>query len=200
MNKYCKKIDLNTIIAFFIVLQMATIGFFMALSSVSLATWVVLWGYKIYREKDASSFRLLFKDYKYVLITITGFLFAEVLSRIFAVFPDEAIIGIKRYLLLLVFFANPGIIKSRETILKYLTIILAIFSLLSCVELYKFAANLANNLLTSSFAEIRIDYFTYPITNGEMKMLLLMTTLPFLITKNTYNVFLYSLHNPEMYT
>jgi len=185
---YSKKIDLNNIIAFFIILQMATIGFFMALSSVSLATWVVLWGYKLYREKDASSFRLLFKEYKYVLITITAFVFIELLSRIFAVFPDEAVVGIKRYLLLLVFFANPGIIKSRETILKYLTIILAVFSLLSCVELYKFAINLTANLLTASFAEIRIDYFTYPITNGEMKMLLLMTTLPFLITKKTYNV------------
>ncbi|MEI7485064.1 MAG: O-antigen ligase family protein [Ignavibacteriota bacterium] len=188
MRIYSKKIDLNNIIAFFIILQMATIGFFMALSSVSLATWVVLWGYKLYREKDASSFRLLFKEYKYVLITITAFVFIELLSRIFAVFPDEAVVGIKRYLLLLVFFANPGIIKSRETILKYLTIILAVFSLLSCVELYKFAINLTANLLTASFAEIRIDYFTYPITNGEMKMLLLMTTLPFLITKKTYNV------------
>ncbi|MCX6157786.1 MAG: O-antigen ligase family protein [Ignavibacteriae bacterium] len=188
MRIYSKKIDLNNIIAFFIILQMATIGFFMALSSVSLATWVVLWGYKLYREKDASSFRLLFKEYKYVLITITAFVFIELLSRIFAVFPDEAVVGIKRYLLLLVFFANPGIIKSRETILKYLMIILAVFSLLSCVELYKFAINLTANLLTASFAEIRIDYFTYPITNGEMKMLLMMTTLPFLITKKTYNV------------
>lgn len=183
-----KKIDLNNVIAFFIILQMATIGFFMALSSFSLATWVLLWGYKIYREKDTSSFRLLFKDYKYVLITIICFVLVELLSRIFAIFPEEAVVGIKRYLLVLVFFVNPGIIKSRETILKYLTIILAVFSLLSCVELYKFAVNLTDNLLTSSFAEIRIDYFTYPITNGEMKMLLLMTTLPFLLTKGTYNI------------
>lgn len=183
-----KKIDLNNVIAFFIILQMATIGFFMALSSFSLATWVLLWGYKIYREKDTSSFRLLFKEYKYVLITFICFVLVELLSRIFAIFPEEAVVGIKRYLLVLVFFVNPGIIKSRETILKYLTIILAVFSLLSCVELYKFAVNLTDNLLTSSFAEIRIDYFTYPITNGEMKMLLLMTTLPFLLTKGTYNI------------
>jgi O-antigen ligase len=167
---------------------MATIGFFMALSSFSLATWVLLWGYKIYREKDTSSFRLLFKEYKYVLITIICFVLVELLSRIFAIFPEEAVVGIKRYLLVLVFFVNPGIIKSRETILKYLTIILAVFFLLSCVELYKFAVSLTDNLLTSSFAEIRIDYFTYPITNGEMKMLLLMTTLPFLLTKGTYNI------------
>lgn len=167
---------------------MATIGFFMALSSVSLAAWVLLWAFKIYREKDSSSFRLLFKEYKYVLIFITGFVLAELLSRIFALFPEEAVVGIKRYLLVLVFFANPGIIKSKENILKYLTIILSVFSLLSCVELYKFAVNLTSNLLTTNFAEIRIDYFTYPITNGEMKMLLLMTALPFLITKKTYNV------------
>lgn len=183
-----KKIELNNLIAFFIILQMATIGFFMALSSVSLAAWVLLWAFKIYREKDSSSFRLLFKEYKYVLIFITGFVLAELLSRIFALFPEEAVVGIKRYLLVLVFFANPGIIKSKENILKYLTIILSVFSLLSCVELYKFAVNLTSNLLTTNFAEIRIDYFTYPITNGEMKMLLLMTALPFLITKKTYNV------------
>lgn len=183
-----KRIDLNSLIGFFILLQMASIGFFMALSSISLGTWVLLWGYKIYREKDATSFTLLFKEYKYVLISITGFILIELLSRFFALFPEDAIINIKRYLLVLVFFANPLIIKSRENILKYLTIILAVFSLLSCVELFKFANNLAANLLTTNFAEIRIDYFSYPITNGEMKMLLLMAAFPFLLTKKTYNV------------
>jgi len=183
-----KKITLNSVIGFFIILQMASIGFFMALSSVSLAVWVILWVYKIYREKDASSFLLLFKEYKFVLISITAYILIELLSRIFALFPEEAVLGIKRYLLVLVFFANPGIIKTKENILKYLTIILAVFSLLSCVELYKFAANLTTNLITTNFSEIRIDYFSYPITNGEMKMLLFMTALPFLITKKTYNV------------
>ena len=183
-----KKIDLNILIVFFITLQMASIGFFMALSSVSLAAWVLLWGFKVFKEKDTSTFRFLFKEYKFVLIFVAGYVFIELLSRLFAVFPDEALIGIKRYLLVLVFFANPGIIKSKESILKYLTIILTVFSLLSCVELYKFAVNLSSNLLTTSFAEIRIDYFSYPITNAEMKMLLLMTTLPFLISKKTYNI------------
>lgn len=181
-----KKIDVNHLIVFFITLQMASIGFFMALSSVSLAVWVVLWVYKIYKDKDASTFKHIFKEYKYILLFITGYILTELLSRVFAVFPDEAVVGMKRYLLVLVFFANPGVIKSKDNILKYLIIILSVFSLLSCVELYKFAVNLSSNLVNSSFAEIRIDYFSYPITNAEMKMLLLMTSLPFLVTRKAY--------------
>jgi putative inorganic carbon (hco3(-)) transporter len=183
-----RTVSLNSVIGFFIVLQMASVGFFMALSSVSLAVWVLLWCYKIYRERDAAPFQLIFQKYKYVLISIAGYVFIELLSRIFAVFPEDAVIGIKRYLLILVFFANPEIIKSKEDILKYLTIIIAVFSLLSCVELFRYASNLIANLKTTSFSEIRIDYFSYPITNGEMKMLLLMTVMPFLITKKTYSI------------
>ncbi len=183
-----RKITLNSVIGFFIILQMISIGFFMALSSISLGIWVLLWSYKIYKEKDSSPFELLFQQYKYVLISIIGYVSIELISRVFAVFPDEAVLGIKRYLLVLVFFANPGIIKTKENILKYLTIILAVFSLLSCVELYKFVSTLTTNLLTTSFSEIRIDYFSYPITNGEMKMLLSMIALPFLISKKTFNI------------
>jgi len=183
-----RKITLNSVIGFFILLQMASIGFFMALSSVSLGVWVILWVYKIIREKDSSAFRLLFRQYKYVLISITIYILIELISRIFAVFPEDSIITIKRYLLLLVFFASPVIIKSKEDILKYLTIILAVFSLLSCIELYKFVTNLSANLLSTNFSEIRIDYFSYPITNGEMKMLLLMAAFPFLLTKKTFYI------------
>jgi O-antigen ligase len=183
-----RKITLNSVIGFFIILQMASIGFFMALSSVSLGIWVILWVYKIVREKDSSAFRFLFRQYKYVLFSITIYILIEFISRIFAVFPEDSIITIKRYLLLLVFFANPVIIKSREDILKYLTVILAVFSLLSCIELYKFGVNLSTNLLSTNFSEIRIDYFSYPITNGEMKMLLLMAAFPFLLTKKFFYI------------
>lgn len=183
-----RNISLNSVIGFFVILQMVSVGFFMALSSVSLGIWVILWVYKIIREKDSSAFRILFRQYKFVLITITIYILIELISRIFALFPEDSLITLKRYLLLLIFFANPVIIKTKESILKYLVIILAVFSLLSCIELYKFAVNLSTNLLSTNFAEIRIDYFSYPITNGEMKMLLLMATFPFLLTKKTFNI------------
>jgi hypothetical protein len=107
----------------------------MALSSVSLATWVILWAFKIIREKDTSAFRLLFRRYKYVLISITVYIIIEIISRIFAVFPEDALLTIKRYLLLLVFFANPVIIKTKEGILKYLTIILFIAVMCRVVQI-----------------------------------------------------------------
>jgi len=182
------KITLNSVIGFFIIIQMVSVGFFMALSSISLSIWVILWAYKIISEKDSTAFKLLYMKYKYEIFSISIYIFIEIISRIFAVFPEGSLITIKRYLLLLVFFANPVIIKSKEDILKYLTIILAVFSLLSCIELYKFAVNLSANLLSTNFSEIRIDYFSYPITNGEMKMLLLMSVFPFLLSKKTFYI------------
>lgn len=180
------KITLDNCINAFIVLQMISIGFFMALSSISLGIWVLLWMYKIIKDRDNSSFFLLFNKYRYFLLFITLYILTELFSRIFALFPDEAIIGIKRYTLILIFFANQNIIKNKESILKNIVTIIAVFSVLSCVELYKFAVNFAENIARSNFSEIRIDYFSYPITNGEMKMILLLAIFPIVITKNKY--------------
>lgn len=183
-----EKFSVDNVINALILLQMVSIGFFMALSSISLGVWVILWVYKLIKEKESSSFVLLYNKYRYFLVFLGLYILAELLSRIFAVFPDNAIIGIKRYLLILVFFANQNVIKNKEQILKNLTIIIAVFSILSCVEIYKFGSNLTANLVNNSFSEIRIDYFSYPITNGEMKMLLLLAVFPFIITKKKYIV------------
>lgn len=180
------KINLDNTINAFILLQMVSIGFFMALSSISLAVWVLLWVYKLIKERNGTSFSFLFSKYKFFILFFALYVLTELLSRIFALFPDDAVTGIKRYSLILVFFANQDVIKSKEQILKNLFIILTVFSLLSTVELYRFAANFAENIAKSSFSEIRIDYFSYPITNGEMKMVLLLAVFPFLLTKNKY--------------
>lgn len=183
-----EEFTLDRIINYFILLQIISIGFSMALSSISLGVWVVLWGFKIYKEKDFSSLRFLFKEYRYFLISFGIYIIVDALSRIFAYFPEDALTGLKRYLLIICFFSNPTVIKSKSDIFRNLLVIAAIFSILSCIEVFKFAFTLSENLKTTSFSEIRIDYFNYPITAGEIKMLILMAIFPFLLSKNKYRI------------
>ncbi len=178
----------DKIINYFILLQIVSIGFSIALSSISLSVWVVLWGFKLYKEKDFSSFKLLFSKYKYFFISFGIYIIVDMLSRIFAYFPEDALIGLKRYLLLICFFSNPTVIKSKGEILRNILIIATVFSILSCIEIFKFALTLSENLKTTSFSEIRIDYFSYPITAGEIKMLILMAIFPFVLSKNKYKI------------
>ena len=99
-----EEFTLDRIINYFILLQIISIGFSMALSSISLGVWVVLWGFKIYKEKDFSSLRFLFKEYRYFLISFGIYIIVDALSRIFAYFPEDALTGLKRYLLIICFF------------------------------------------------------------------------------------------------
>ncbi len=179
-------LSLENLINYFILLQIISTGFSIALSSISLGVWVVLWIYKLFKDKDFTSFKILFRKYIFFFIALTGFLLTELLSRMFAVFPEDALIGMKRYLLLICFFANPGVVKSKEDLLKNLVIITAGISLLSVVEIVKFAVTLSENLKSTSFSEIRIDYFGYPITAAEIKMLIFMAVFPLVLSKNKY--------------
>ena len=181
-------LSLDNLINYFILLQIVSTGFSVAVSSISLGVWVVLWVYRILNEKDFRGFTILFSQYRFFIIGLAGFILTELLSRIFAVFPEEALIGMKRYLLVLCFFANQGVLKSRKDLFRNLIIITAGFSILSTVEIIRFILTLSENLKSTSFSEIRIDYFGYPITAGEIKMLVLMVMFPLILSKKNHGV------------
>lgn len=179
---------LDKVINYIILLQVVSIGFSIALSSISLGIWIILWAVKVYKDNEIVTFKLLFRKYKYFFLSFSAYIIVDLFSRIFAYFPEEALIGMKRYLLIICFFANPTVIKSKGEMLKNLIILTTVFSVLSCIEIFKFAVTLSDNLKNSEFSEIRIDYFSYPITAGEIKMLILTAIIPLVLSKNKYRI------------
>jgi O-antigen ligase len=62
-----------------------------------------------------------------------------------------------------------------------IVIVLIIFSVISVYEIIKYILSLNELLKTTTASEIRIEYFAYPLTSGEMKMFIVLSIFPVLI-------------------
>jgi len=114
---------------------------------------------------------------------IAFYVLAEFISRLFAVFPDEALIGLKRQFLVLILFGSVSTIKDKNTFYKIFFIVVFGNSLISVFEIIRFAVAFRELAATVNISEIRIDYLNYPITGAEIKMLVFLTAFPLLFSK-----------------
>ncbi|MCI0473644.1 MAG: O-antigen ligase family protein [Ignavibacteria bacterium] len=178
----------DLLISFFIVLQVIAVGFSIALSSISLGTWIILWVLKISLQSGNESFKLMWERYRLFIISVILFFLCDFLSRLFAVYSAGALTDLKRYLLIVIFFSNRTIIKERSDIFKAVFYILLAFSVISLYEIGRYLYTLNDLLSSKSFSEIRIDYLSYPITNAEVKMLLLLFIFPVLMSKEKLQI------------
>jgi O-antigen ligase len=179
---------IDPLISFFIILQIVAVGFSIAVSSVALGTWIILWAFKISYLNQNDSFKLLWNKYRIFLISLALFLVCDFTARIFAVYPEGALMDMKRYMLVIIFFSNQTVIKDRDKLYRAVFYILIIFSLISLYEIGRYLFTLKEQLAGKSFSEIRIDYLSYPITNAEVKMLLLIFIVPVLITNEKLRI------------
>ncbi len=114
------------------------------------------------------------------------FIASQLVSSVFCSNPSESFINVfKKIVIYIIFFA--GILFINESSqLKKIFISLFIFSaLISTIEIVRFILDY-NSLGDKPLAEFRLDYFGYPITNGEIKMLILLIAAPFIITKKDF--------------
>jgi O-antigen ligase len=175
-------------ISFFIILQILAVGFSIALSSISLGTWIILWILKVSFRKQSDGFILIWENYRLLIISLVLFFLCDFLSRILAVYSEGSLTDLKRYLLVIIFFSNLTVIKERADIFKAVFYILLGFSLISLYEIGRYMYMLKDLLYNKSFSEIRIDYLSYPITNAEVKMLLLLFIFPSLMSKDKLQI------------
>lgn len=178
----------DVLISFFIILQIVAIGFSIALSSISLGTWIILWIFKISFQNHNGCYKLIWERYRILIISLVFFILCDFLARMFAVYREGALTDLKRYLLIIIFFSNQTIIKERTEIFKAVFFILLGFSLISLYEIGRYLYMLKDLLASKSFSEIRIDYLSYPITNAEVKMLLLLFIFPSLMSKEKQQI------------
>jgi len=128
----------------------------------------------------------VYKAESFIYIVFLLFVLSEIISSIFSVNPANSFMNTKRVLLFAGFFVTFTFIKDTKR-LRYFLIVFFIFSaLLSTYEIIRFyfEAYLPNKNLTLN--DMRLQYFGYPITNGEIKMLILLLILPFLFIKENF--------------
>lgn len=128
---------------------------------------------KIYAEKN--------------LLYLFGlFILMQIVSSVFSSNPWESFENISRKIsLYIIFFASILFIKKEEDLLQLLKILILFTALISVVEIIRFAIDYLPNP-DKPLSEYRLQYYGYPVTNGEIKMILLLIIIPFLLVKRKY--------------
>lgn len=175
---------LNIAILVCLTIQIFSVSFSIAVSSISFGVWGGLWiievlflDRKLIYDKDT------FKELKWINIFIGLYIVFDILSRVFAYFPDEAMVGAKRNLLFLIFFVCLMKVFDTKILFKLLIAVIVIQSLISLGELAKYSMNIGREIQDRAFGEIRIDYLAYPLTSGEIKMMIFFLFFPLLFLK-----------------
>lgn len=185
-NKYYNTI--NTLIVAFLVIQVSTASVSIALSSIAFGTWGGLWIIQLIAFRDEPSAKILWNEIKYIVLFMALYAVADIVSRIFAVFPDDALIGSKRLFLFLVFFAMMFKVPDRKALHFVLFVFLCTLMVVSLYELINYIILAPELIPEKGFGETRIDYLLYPLSGGEIKLMMIMTILPLFFVKEKFFV------------
>lgn len=175
---------LNITILVCLTIQIFSASFSIAVSSIAFGIWGGLWIIEtIFLDRKLLYDKDTFKELKWINIFIGLYIFIDFLSRVFAFYPEDALIGIKRNLLFLIFFVCIIKVYDKKILFNLLIVVLVIQALISIGELGQYALSLKDRLQGKPFGEIRIDYLAYPLTTGEIKMLIFFFFFPLIFLK-----------------
>lgn len=190
MNNKLKKYSglSDTLILIFLTIQIAFVSISIAVSSIAFGIWLGIFLIQIITKSTSGIPELLQGELKYFNIFVLLYIFFEILSRFFALYPDGAFSNLKRLLLFLIFYISVIKIKDFDTLKKILFINISVVSVISIVELIRYAMLFGGMVNEMPFSEIRIDYFNYPLTAGEIKMLSFLSVFPMIFIKENFPV------------
>jgi O-antigen ligase len=173
----------DSIILIFLTVQIFSVTFSIALSSISFGIWGGLWIMQMIYTRKLDIPESISKDLKILVIFIFLFFVTDLYSRYFAIIPDGAYVGLKRFTLYLIFFGTIIKTKDRETLNKIIVSILIVFTVISLYEISLYFMKFSEEAKTTNIGEIRLYAFSFFITTGEIKMLILMLLFPLLFIK-----------------
>jgi O-antigen ligase len=173
----------DKIIIVFLLIQIFSVSFSIGLSSISFGIWGGLWIIQIVYTRKIGILGIISKDIKLIALFIFLFLLADFFSLYFAVIPEGAFTGLKRFLLYLVFFAAIVKIKDKDTLNKFLLTILLVFTAISVYEIVLYIMKFPEEAKHTDISLIRLYSFAFFLTTGEMKMLVFITLFPIVFLK-----------------
>lgn len=123
---------------------------------------------------------------KTLLMLFGLFILVQILSSLFCSAPMESLDNIyRRISVYIVFFAAVLFVRSESELRLFIKIFIFFTAIISIIELSFFAAD-SKMIFSRPLSEYRLGYFGYPITNGEIKMSVLLLSAPFLLVKKDY--------------
>lgn len=174
----------DKIIIIFLAVQIISISFSIALSSISLGIWAGLWILQVAYQMKIGIPESLKREIRLISILIALFFIIDLISRLFAVVPEGALGGLKRFLLYLIFFGVIAKIRDKGVLNKILISVLTVFTILSIYEIILYIIRFPIEAQHMNPGEIRLYSFAYFITTGEVKMLLFLSLFPLIFIKD----------------
>jgi len=174
---------LEKLILFFFALQLVAVNFSIAFTSIGFGVSSGLWVIYMFLKRDFYIEKTILKDIKIVLFLVLLFLVFDIISKIFAIFPEGNFWGIKRTFLFLNFFIAITVIKSFKELIYLLLAVVLVTSLISVYEIICYFSTLTEELKSTEWGLIRINYFSYPLTEGQIKMIVFLLIFPILFYK-----------------
>ncbi|MEO6695305.1 MAG: O-antigen ligase family protein, partial [Ignavibacteria bacterium] len=183
-RRLSKAVD-NTILVC-LTIQIAFVSISIAVSSIAFGIWVGLWFIQIIVTKKTGFDKKILSELKLINIFILAYFFFEIFSRFYALYPEGAFNNLKRLLLFLIFFVSIIKIINFQTLSRIIFIVVCTISFISVLEIFQYLLKFGELINQMSFSEIRIDYFNYPLTAGEIKMLVFFLVFPLLFIKEKF--------------
>ncbi len=174
----------SNIILIFLIIHITSTEISVAISSIAFGIWGGMWLIKLFALKKLPDLYNSKSELRFISIFFAGFLLFEIISRIFAIFPNDALIGLKRYFLVLVFIGAVDTITTEKKLRIILASVLIITSFISIFEISVYLIKLPG-LISEGFnlSLNRIDYFIHPLTNAEIKALAFLSFFPLIFSK-----------------
>lgn len=188
MNREEASSLIHKAILILLAVQVSFVSLSIAVSSIAFGIWIGLWLIKIILDGKINKDSRLFSEIKYINIFILLYIFFEIFSRFFAVYPEGAFNNLKRLLLFLIFYMSVIEITDNKTLYRILFLNICLISVISMFELVLYVYKFSELISKMSFSEIRIDYFNYPLTTAEIKMMSLLSLFPVLFIKDMFFV------------
>lgn len=181
-------LQLDSMILLFLTVQVSVVSISIAISSISFGIWLGLWLIQIILDKKILNEKQKLPELKLINIFILLYFLFEIISRFFAIYPEGAFNNLKRLLLFSIFYVSIIKILNFRTLAWILFTVICSVSLISCYEIIKYIISFKEMISATTFSEIRINYFNYPLTGGEIKMMLLLSVFPLLFVKESFIV------------
>ena len=136
-------------------------------------------------------FKLIISNEKFEidknLVYLFGaFILIQIISSALCGNPADSFDHIYRKIsLYIIFFATILFVKNTTHLKRLLLVLISFTALISSIEIIRFAFEYIPNP-TKPLSEYRLEYYGYPVTNGEIKMMILLIIVPFFLVKKNY--------------
>jgi O-antigen ligase len=150
-----------------------------ALSSIGLGGLIILASFRLSFDRD------VFKPDKKLVYVFLLLIIAQVIASIFSVDPLDSFYQSKRVFLYAGFFTVIIFVKDLKQLANILKVFFVFTALLSTYELIKYFIEYSQET-DIPLSELRLEFYGYPITNGEIKMLILLLMITLTLTRDKF--------------